>query len=416
MSRGLASERASVLTSRETIMNVLMIDEEVPFPPNTGKRIRTYNLIKRLGKRHNITYLCYENPTTTLPELKNVSFVQLPSPVLDQKGILFYISLLKNIFSTRPYSVDRHTSGIMSTKITSLMKSNNYDLIHCEWTPYTENLKTWISRVPSVLSAHNIEAQIWHRYFKTERNGFKKLYTFLQWKKMDRYERQASKDYSEVMVVSEPDKELFLNHYGRSNVTVVPNGIDQSYFLPLDHPIKPYSMVFSGSMDWRPNQDGVHYFLKDIFPLIKKKLPEGTVVIAGRNPPRWLEDLSKKIKGVCFTGTVDDVRPYISQGALYIVPLRIGGGSRLKILEALAMGKIVLSTSMGSEGLNLVDGEHLVIRDRPEVFASTAVDLMVHFEKNAYLGVQGREKVLNHYTWDSIVDLVDQVWARAIRN
>lgn len=397
-------------------MNVLMIDEEVPFPTNTGKRIRTYNLLKRLEKWHRVTYLCYENPSTALPELKNVSFVQLPSPIFDQLGNIFYLSLLKNIFSSRPYSVDRHTSGIMIAKISSLIQKNKFDLIHCEWTPYTENLKTWLSKVPSVLSAHNIEAQIWHRYFKTERNVFKKLYTFLQWKKMDRYEMWASKGYSEVMAVSKPDKDFFLNHYGCQNVTVIPNGIDEKYFFPLNHSIKPYSMVFSGSMDWRPNQDGIRYFLKDIFPKIQRKLPQVTVVIVGRNPPHWLEDLCSQIKGVLLTGTVEDVRPYISQRAIYIVPLRIGGGSRLKILEALAMGKIVLSTSIGSEGLDLVDGEHLVIRDSPEDFASSAVELMVHFEKNAYLGMQGRKKVLELYTWDSIVPLVDQIWTRVGRN
>jgi glycosyltransferase involved in cell wall biosynthesis len=157
------------------------------------------------------------------------------------------------------------------------------------------------------------------------------------------------------------------------------------------------------------------FFLKDIFPEIQKRLPEVHLVIVGRNPPPWLEDLTKKLSGVQLTGTVGDIRPYIAQGALNIVPLRIGGGSRLKILEALAMGRIVLSTSIGAEGLNLVDGEHLVIRDDPEAFACTAVDLLVHLEKNMELGVRGREKVLAEYTWDTIVPFVEQVWQKAAR-
>jgi glycosyltransferase involved in cell wall biosynthesis len=393
-----------------------MVDEEVPFPLNTGKRIRTFNLLKQLAQWHTITYLCYQNASTRLPDLKNVSFEQLPSPIVEQRGAFFYWSLLKNIFSPRPYSVERHASGMMKAKVASLMHQHMYDLLHCEWTPYSENIKDWISKVPSVLAAHNVEAQVWQRLFMNERNIIKKLYTFLQWRKMDRYERRVSREYSEIMAVSNLDKDIFLSRYGCHNVSVIPNGIDATYFHPLDHPIKPYSMIFSGSMDWRPNQDGVRYLLKEIFPEIQRWLPEATVTIAGRNPPAWLEELSKKFRGVVLTGTVDDVRPYIAQGALYIVPLRIGGGSRLKILEALAMGKTVLSTSIGAEGLDLVNGEHLLIRDDPETFARTAVDLLLHPEEQAHLGGQGREKVLADYTWDSIVILVDRVWQKATGN
>jgi glycosyltransferase involved in cell wall biosynthesis len=233
---------------------------------------------------------------------------------------------------------------------------------------------------------------------------------------MERYERLVSRDYSEVMAVSEPDKDLFQSQYGCSHVSVIPNGIDETYFRPFPYPLKPNSMIFSGSMDWRPNQDGMRYFLNAIFPEIQKRLPEATVTIAGRNPPPWLEDLAKTFRGVEITGTVDDIRPFIAQGALYVVPLRIGGGSRLKILEALAMGKTVLSTSIGAEGLNLEDGTHLMLRDDPETFAQTAVDLLLHPEKYGHLGRQGRERVLAEYTWDSIVHLVDRIWQNAVKN
>ena len=395
---------------------VLIIDEEVPFPPNTGKRIRTFNLLKRLQQNHSIVYLCYDNKTSILPELKNVTFIQLPSPVLEQKGIPFYSALLRNIFSSRPYTVDRHCSPLMQRTVASLLEKGGFDLIHCEWTPYTENIKTWLSQIPSVMSAHNIETQIWHRYCLAEKNLFKKLFIFTQWKKMDRYERKASKLYGEVIAVSDLDKKVFHDVFGCSRVTVVPNGVDEVCFSPGTEKPKPHSLIFTGSMDWRPNQDGVVFFLRDIFPLIQKELPESTLTIAGREPPRWLTDLGKKTKGVTLTGTVEDIRPFIFQSALVVVPLRIGGGSRLKILEALSMEKTVLSTSIGAEGLNLQDEEHLIIKDTPDSFASAAVDMLANPEKYSALGYQGRKRVLEQYTWDSIGRLMEQVWARAATN
>lgn len=394
-------------------MNILIVDEEIPWPLNTGKRLRTYNLVQRLQREHRVTYLCYGEPGAVLPDCPNLTLIPLPSPVLEQRGLRFYLSLLANLFSAKPYIVARHYSRDMADKAGSLAADGQFDLVHCEWTPYTENIRTLLGRIPSVLSAHNVEAQIWERYHQAETNLLKKLYIYLQWQKLIRYEAASAQVYTGVATVSEPDRDLFTEGYRCKRVTVVPNGVDERYFAPVDAEILPGSMVFTGSMDWRPNQDGVRYFIEAIFPLIKVQIPNASFVVVGRKPPQWLVDLARTVPGVTVTGTVDDVRPYIAESALYVVPLRVGGGSRLKILEALAMAKVVLSTSVGAEGLDVQEGEQILLRDDPRDFADAACRVLRDPDSYRGLGAAGRSLILGSYTWDAIAKVMDSVWERA---
>jgi polysaccharide biosynthesis protein PslH len=394
-------------------MNVLIIDEELPWPLDTGKRLRSYNLLQRLQRDHSITYLCYGAPAAVLPDCPNVTIITLPSPVLEQKGILFYWSLLTNLLSPRPYIVDRHYSGALADKASSLVATGDFDLLHCEWTPYTENILSLFGKIPTVLSAHNVEAQIWERYYQTEVNPAKKAYIYLQWQKLLRYEAAAAQRYTAVSTVSEPDSNIFIKQYGCRQVQVVPNGVDEQYFSPVSTELQSGSMVFTGSMDWRPNQDGVRYFIEEVFPLILQKTPSATFTIVGRKPPLWLVELAERTNGVTVTGTVDDVRPYIARNALYVVPLRVGGGSRLKILEAFAMNKIVLSTSVGAEGLDVEENVHILLRDTAEALADTACQILADQERFARLGAAGRNLILQHYTWDAIARVMDNLWERA---
>lgn len=394
-------------------MNILIVDEEVPWPLNTGKRLRTYNLLKRLQEAHCVTYLCYGAPDAVLPDCPNVKLITLPSPILEQKGVRFYCSLLSNLFSKKPYIVDRHYSRTFADKAASLVDGSRFDLVHCEWTPYTENILSLFGKIPTVLSAHNVEAQIWERYFQAETNPLKKLYIYIQWQKLARYEANAAQGYSIVSTVSEPDRDVFVNQYGCKQVTVVPNGVDEQYFAPVRTEILPGSMVFTGSMDWRPNQDGVRYFIEEIFPLIKSKNPVASFTVVGRKPPQCLIDLARRTEGVTVTGTVDDVRPYIASSALYVVPLRVGGGSRLKILEAMSMAKVVISTTVGAEGLDVEDGENILLRDTPQDFADAALAVLRDPEGHVGYGLAGRSLIMGSYTWESISRVMDDVWRQA---
>ncbi|WP_319583452.1 glycosyltransferase family 4 protein [uncultured Pseudodesulfovibrio sp.] len=393
-------------------MKVLVVDEELPWPLNTGKRLRTYNLLLRMQREHELHLVCH-GEADTLPGCPNVVVHPVASPVVAQHGAKFYSALLANLWSPDPYVVQRHSSKGMRKTIADLVASEAFDLVHCEWTPYTVNLLEVLEAYPSVLSTHNVEALIWKRLWEREPNPLKKSYIWLQWKKMEKYEARAVHLYDKVMCVSDEDKQCIVGEFDCPHVTVVPNGVDEQYFAPDAGDEMKNSMVFTGSMDWRPNQDAVNYFVNDIFPLIREALPTASFTIVGRFPPEDMTRKWQRVEGVTVTGTVDDVRTYIARSSLYVVPLRIGGGSRLKILEALSMRKRVLSTTVGAEGLKLDSGQHLMLEDSAEGFARMAVNMLSSPSEFEHLADNGMQRVLSMYTWDSIATVMNDVWMRA---
>ncbi|MFV0350113.1 MAG: glycosyltransferase family 4 protein [Halodesulfovibrio sp.] len=438
-------------------MNVLVVDEDFAYPLNTGKKLRTYNLLSRLQEKHLIHYVYHDAPEQggmrELPGCPNVICHPVEKKLTEKRGVKFYGELLWNLLSPKPYLVTRHTSAPMVQKIADILHHNSIDLIHCEWTPYTENILGLLDKYPCVLSTHNVESQIWQRYFETEKNLLKKAYIYLQWIKMVNYERKVAARYGKVVCVSENDAEFFRAYTAPENVSVVPNGVDETYFAPApslgsacdnssDDPAgstsdsvsdnasgnasgnvpgltsgsksgseaAPASLVFTGSMDWRPNQDAVSHFVDAVFPLITAQRPDVTFYVVGRHPPERLKAQWEQTPGVVVTGIVDDVRGYIHDATVYVVPLRIGGGSRLKILEALSMEKVVVSTRVGAEGLHFDDGVHLLLRDSPDEFATAVLQVLQSPEPYAGLAQQGRRWVLDNYTWDSISNILNTVW------
>jgi glycosyltransferase involved in cell wall biosynthesis len=184
-------------------------------------------------------------------------------------------------------------------------------------------------------------------------------------------------------------------------IIVIPNGVDLSYFRVLPAPQERSHLVFTGSMDWRPNQDALRYFIRDVLPLIRHAQPDVECTFVGRRPPKDIQRLGE-IARVTVTGTVDDVRPYVERAAVCVVPLRIGGGSRLKILEAFAMGRPVVSTRIGAEGLDVVQGKHLLLADDPRQFAESVIDLLKNEQQSRLLGHESRKLVERQYGWDSL--------------
>jgi len=393
-------------------MRVLMVDEGLPYPPDSGKRLRTYNLVKRLCASHEVTLLC-RGEHQGLPGCPEVEVACVPEEVTAQRGPRFYAELLGNLVSPLPYVVTRHASRAFRETLDALLKKKSFDLVHCEWTPYAQNLRHLHGRVPMLLMAHNVESMIWTRYFLTAVNPLKKIYIYLQWKKLERFEGEVSPLFDQVCCVSGNDSIVMRELFGCPRTRVVPNGVDPAYFAPMDLPVRPSSMAFTGSMDWRPNQDGISWFTEKILPRIRREVKDASLDVVGRNPPPAMAAHWASPGNVNVTGSVPDVRPYVAQAALYVVPLRVGGGSRLKILEALAMGRPVLSTTIGAEGLDLEDGEHLCLRDGPESFADQAVRMLREPSRYAEMAERGRRAVLARHGWDAIASRLEDAWAEA---
>lgn len=215
-----------------------------------------------------------------------------------------------------------------------------------------------------------------------------------------RYLRLADR----VLTVSETDRDAFAQVIDQQKLTVVPTGVDVSYFQPIPVEDRPNSLVFTGSMDWLPNEDAILYFAEAILPLIKRQCPDISLEVVGRNPSRKLQALAEAEKSIRLTGWVDDIRPFLSRGAVCIVPLRIGGGTRLKIFEAMAMGKAVVSTSVGAEGLPVQSGENILLADTPEAFSDAVVSLLNNSVQRKRLGASARNLVQEKYSWRKVAE------------
>lgn len=386
-------------------MRILVLDEEFPYPTNTGKRTRSFNLYKRLGAQFHIRYVGYGEEGSAAAEalkLASIEPMAVPVRIPPKQGPIFYLRLLINLLSPLPYIVTSHHSRIYQDVVIKNLNEFRPDLVLCEWTPYVVYVKK-LGAVKKLVSAHNVEADIWQRYYENETNRLRHWYIREQWRKVERFEREALSWVDGALTVSELDRNRLFQNHPNMPITVIPNGVDLEYFRPIPQPEHRQQVVFTGSMDWRPNQDAARYFVSEILPLLRRIRPELECTFVGRSPPVDIQTLAQ-VPGVHITGTVDDVRPYVERAAVYVVPLRIGGGSRLKILEALAMGRAVVSTTVGAEGLDVVPGRHVLLADEPHTFAESVLRLLDDSKRCLDLAIEGRRLVEQRYGWDALAN------------
>jgi glycosyltransferase involved in cell wall biosynthesis len=238
-----------------------------------------------------------------------------------------------------------------------------------------------------------------------QRNLIKKAYLFGQWLKMRAFERRMCRRFDSVVAVSSEDREQIQREYGVASVFDVPTGVDTNFFRPSgNEQSDPHNIVFTGSMDWLPNEDAISYFTEQIMPRIKAAIPEVTLTVVGRNPYPSLLELSNRDSSIIVTGRVDDVRPFIERAAAYIVPLRIGGGTRLKIYEAMAMEKAIVSTTIGAEGLPVKDGAELLLADTAESFAEAVVRVLNDKALAQTIGRRAARVVREEFGWERVAE------------
>jgi glycosyltransferase involved in cell wall biosynthesis len=285
-------------------------------------------------------------------------------------------------------------------RVSALIDSGEVDLCISDFLFAATNVPR-DGNVPVVLFEHNVEYLIWKRLSAVERSPWRRALLEIEWRKLRAQEARACLQSHTTIAVSEDDRRRLEEIAPGSRVTSVPTGVDTDYFNPAGYPITPNRLVFSGSMDWHPNEDAVIYFVDAILPRIRAEIPDVSFSIVGRNPGVRVRELARHA-GVEVTGTVDDVRPHIAAGSVYVVPLRAGSGTRLKIFEALAMARPVVSTTVGAEGLVLEAGRQFVAADDPGEFADAVVALLRDPERRLALGDAGRTLVETHYSWPTI--------------
>jgi glycosyltransferase involved in cell wall biosynthesis len=258
-----------------------------------------------------------------------------------------------------------------------------------------------------VLFEHNVEYQIWQRLAALERRPWLRALFEIEWRKLRAREAEACAQADLTIAVSEDDRRRLEQIAPGIRAASIPTGVDTTYFTPVPAAERPAHLVFSGSMDWHPNEDAVVYFADAILPRIRAEVPDVTFTVVGRNPTDRLRDIAAR-NGITVTGTVADVRPSIAEAAVYVVPLRAGGGTRLKIFEAFAMARPVVSTTVGAEGLGIGPGKHYVAADRPAEFAASVVALLRDPARRHQLGDAGRRLVESCYSWPTVTRVFER--------
>jgi sugar transferase (PEP-CTERM/EpsH1 system associated) len=390
-------------------MKILWLNSGLLLPLNKGGRLRSWHLMRHLAARHDISYLSFTDSTQTAADREGMQavasqLVTIPRSDPAKGTPRFYVDTAKYVFDGAPYAVAKYRSDAFRRQVEHQLSGGHFDALVCDFLMPVVNLPDHLP-CPSILFTHNVESEIWRRHAENATNPGARFLLTQQWRRMLRFEQQALARFDLVLAVSEADRCTFERLYPgtlKQPAHVVQTGVDTSYFAPVPASTRgPAHLVFTGSMDWLPNEDAMLYFVREILPLIRQAEPDTTLSIIGRAPTPTVQRLADEA-GITVTGPVDDVRPHVAEGSVYVVPLRIGGGTRLKIFEAMSMAKAVVSTAIGAEGLPVRTGHNVVIADEPAAFAQAVVELIRNPDARRRIELEARRLVVNRYDWSAV--------------
>lgn len=396
--------------------HIVVVDEEIPFPLTSGKRIRTYQLLVRLADEFRLTLLVHQQQEPAEQAMAEEAMAEagihvrvVNHRVPAKSGLGLYARVFANLFSPLPYSVATHATKAMARAIDEIAQQDPPDLWHAEWTPYARLLAK--RPEPWVVMAHNVESLIWERSAAVERHPIKRWLLRDQWKKYTEFERWIYQKTTRAIAVSAADEQLMQTQFGAERTAVVDNGVDTAHYQPqIARDRDPFRLLFLGSLDWRPNIDGVRWMLEAVWPLVRQQEVRATFQVVGRKPTAELRELIARSPGVELHADVPDVRPFLDHAGMMVVPLRIGGGSRLKILEALATALPVVTTRVGVEGLRLKHQQHLLIADEPMAMADAIFDTMAYYPLACHRASHGRHVIAREYDWGQLAKKLATIW------
>src|SRR5436305_7219950 len=381
-------------------MRILWVKAGKLLPVDTGGKIRSYNLLRELAARHEVVLLSYyggERDEGYEEEIEK----HLPGAVTVHTGAVeagaFHQGLdyLRHLPSHAPYAVTKFTSKKVQRLVNDWTTQNRFDVAVCDFLAASLNFPRTLE-TPTVLFQHNVESALWQRQSEHAPDFVRGLAFKMEAAKMLAYERAAVHRFHHVIAVSDHDREQMMKWTDGASITVVPTGVDiKKYAAAKDEAKLNRSLVlFLGSMDWEPNIDGVKYFCRDIWPQVQRSVKDARFRIVGRDPHPQVRRLASE--SVEVTGTVPSVVEHLREAAVVVVPLRIGGGTRLKIFEAMATGKAVVSTTIGAEGLDVHHGRDVILADQAPRFADAVTELLLDAERRRALGVAAAELAARH--------------------
>lgn len=403
-------------------MKLLWLSHFCPFPPVGGASQRSFNLLRYLSQSHEICLVILNHHDKTTEclhdcrrELKKyceeVEIWPLPYP---RRSLRWWGELCLNPFFSDPFACRTRWSRRLAARWQRILHEHPEALLHFDSSDLA-GFARFGNGFRKVLNHHNCESAMAVRRAKKETNPIRKAYLWLQARKLAELEQKICHRFEVNTVVSELDAQLLRATAPQAHIHVVENGTDTTYFLPAKWEGEPRSLVFAGSLRWYPNLSAIQFFGREIWPLLKQQIPDARLYLAGQSPPRWLAQWAGRQADVILVASPADIRPWVARAAVFICPIVDGGGTRLKILDALAMGKTVVSTTIGCEGLGVRHGENILIADTPRDFASAVVRALGDELLRHRLGAAGRALVESKYSWQRIVGQLDQAYRCAIQ-
>jgi sugar transferase (PEP-CTERM/EpsH1 system associated) len=405
-------------------MRLLLLTPQLPYPPHQGTSLRNFNLIAQLVKRHRVCLLTFLEPDQSLddagPLLDMCDWID-PVPVPRRSSTL---RLRQMLTTRRPDMAWRLWSPAFRDRLTMRLVEAPFDVVQIEaieLAPYLPTIgracrESAEPRPLIVYEDHNAEWVLQKRACLTDLRIPGRwpaaAYSFVQWMRLKRYEAGVCRHADFVVAMSEADQDAILAIAPEAPVTIVPNGIDLDEYTGYDGPAQRFDLVFTGKMDFRPNVDAMLWFGREVWPLIRQHRPQVKLAIVGQRPHPRLDPL-REVSGITITGWVPDVRPYIAGATVYVAPLRVGGGTRLKLLQAMAMEAAIVATSLGAEGFPVTHSRELLLADTPASFAQAVLALLDAPEQRAQLGAAARRFAQATYGWDALVPKLEALYDRA---
>jgi glycosyltransferase involved in cell wall biosynthesis len=394
-------------------MKILWVKSDLLHPTTKGGHIRTLETLRRLHQRHEVHYVGFENNPDGEGVRRSTEYCSkiypVPHTAPKRTSPAFAAQLVKGLFSSLPVAIFRYQSAEMKRLLARLIAKEQFDSMVCDFVTPAINFPSIAS---SVVFQHNVETMIWRRSAETARLLAERKYLDLQARRMFEFEKQVCQAARQVIAVSKEDSRLMKEMFGVKNVAPVSTGVDVEYFTPTGQEPRK-GLVFVGSMDWLPNIDGMRFFCEEALPLVRRERPDCPVTIVGREPTREIRAMAEQDPLLKVTGTVPDVRPYLRGAAISIVPLRIGGGTRMKIYEAMAAQTPVVATTIGAEGLDIHPPNDIRIADSPQEFAAQCLALLKDPASARTQALAAWNMVSEHFGWEQVARQFEEILERS---
>jgi glycosyltransferase involved in cell wall biosynthesis len=393
-------------------MRVLLLTQVLPYPPDSGPKVKTYYVLKYLAQHHDVTLVSFVRDTDKPEYIRHLEtlcerVVTVPisrSPVRDLRF------LFQSLLTGQPWMMLRDERPEMRAALKSLAESGNYDVVHADQLnmgqyalPFTNSRK--------VLDLHNA---LWVLYKRlSETLPFTKPMKYIlmrDWRLLKRYEGEMCRIFDAVTAVSNEDRNSLREAGARDEITVIPIAIDTDEQAQISRQPKGPHIVHIGTMYWPPNIDGINWFLDEIYPRVKQQVPNVRCTLIGARPPISIVERTQTDASLTVTGYVDDPLPYLTDSSMMVIPLRAGGGMRVKILNALSQGIPMVSTTVGCEGIAVTDGEDILVADDPQTFTDATIRLLTDAALNASITENGRHTAENLYDYRQACKPLDAIY------